>query len=52
MFDGVCSGGRGGRLPWVEAGGLGQGIISPFAGSGRMGTAIFKYHPDAFNGGS
>lgn len=48
---GVCSGSSRGRLPWVEAGGLGQVIIIPFAGSGRMGTAIFKYHLDAFNEG-
>ena len=49
---GVCSGGREGRLLWVEAGGLGQGIIIPFTGSSRMETAIFKDHLDAFNGGN
>lgn len=48
---GICSGSSRGRLPWVEAGGLGQVIIIPFTGSGRMGTAIFKYHLDAFNEG-
>jgi hypothetical protein len=52
LFDGGLLWGREGRLLWVEAGGLGQGIIIPFTGSSRMGTAIFKDHLDAFNGGN